>query len=302
MSKLKAVKPKETKPKKPFVLIYGAPGARKTWESLSWPNVFYCDSEGGATNKAYQDRLIAGGGEYYGREQGSYDFDEVIEQVKALATEKHNYKTFALDSISKVYNTEITKEQERLGDKDGFGASKKPAVAKTKRLIHWLDQLDMAKILIAHEKPTWLNDKQGPSTFDAYEKLAYELDLVLHIVRTGAGSKAFVRKSRLPGFEDGMSFEWTYQAFAQIFGKSIIEAEPVPVILATTEQLKEIIRLLGLVKLDTSVKDKWIEENKDNLTEIETEKVQGIIKHLQAKIAPPMIEQELPPFLVKGNK
>lgn len=294
MTKLKAVKPKETKPKKPFVLIYGAPGSRKTWESLSWPNVFYCDSEGGATNKAYQDRLLAGGGEYFGREQGAGDFDEVIDQVKALATLKHKFKTFALDSVSKVYNSEITKEQERLGDKDAFGASKKPAVAKTKRLIHWMDQLDMAKILIAHEKPTWLNDKQGPATFDAYEKLAYELDLVLQIVRTGASSKAFVKKSRLPGFEDGMSFEWTYPAFAEIFGKAIIEADVKPIILATTEQIAEVSRLLGLVKLDTSAKDKWIEENKDNLTEIEGEKVTGIITHLKAKISPP-IDAPIPP-------
>lgn len=295
MTKLKAVKPKETKPKKPFVLIYGAPGSRKTWESLSWPSVFYCDSEGGATNKAYQDRLLAGSGEYFGREQGAGDFDEVIAQVKALATEKHAYKTFALDSISKVYNSEITKEQERLGDKDAFGASKKPAVAKTKRLIHWLDQLDMAKILIAHEKPTWLNDKQGPATFDAYEKLAYELDLVLQIVRTGASSKAFVKKSRLPGFEDGMSFEWTYQAFAEIFGKSIIEAAPVPLALATSEQIAEVTRLLGLVKLDTSVKDKWIEENKGNLTEVDADKITGVIAHLKAKISPVVIDGPKPP-------
>ena len=295
MSKLKAIKPKETKPKKPFVLIYGAPGSRKTWESLSWPSVFYCDSEGGATNKAYQDRLLAGGGEYLGREQGSGDFDEVIAQVKALATEKHRYKTFVLDSISKVYNSEITKEQERLGDKDAFGASKKPAVAKTKRLIHWLDQLDMAKVLIAHSKPTWIQDKQGPETFDAYEKLGYELDLVLHIVRTGASSKAFVKKSRLPGFEDSMSFEWTYPAFAEIFGKSIIEAEPVQIVLATPEQIAEVSRLLGLVKLDSSVKDKWIDENKDNLTETEAEKVAGVIAHLKAKITPVTIDAPVPP-------
>lgn len=297
MNKLKAVAPKTTAPKRPFVLIYGAPGSRKTWESLSWPCVFYCDSESGATNKAYQDRLAAGGGEYFGREQGAGSFDEVLDQVKALATLKHKYKTFALDSISKIYNSEITKEQERLGDKDAFGASKKPAVAKTKSLIHWLDQMDMAKILIAHEKPTWLNDKQGPSTFDAYEKLAYELDLVLHIIRTGNTSKAFVKKSRLPGFEDGMSFEWTYAVFAEIFGKSIIEAPVVPIILAAPEQIVEVKKLLETIKLTDSTKDKWIADNINNLAEVESEKVDGIIKHLKSKITPPKDDDDKPAFL-----
>lgn len=297
MSKLKAVQPKTQKPKRPFVLIYGAPGSKKTWETLAFPNTFYSDSEEGATNEAYTKRLAASGGMYFGVEQGSGDFDEVIDQVKALATEKHSYKTFALDSISKIFNTEITKEQERLGDKDAFGASKKPAVAKTKRLIYWLDNLDMNKLLIAHEKPTWLNDKQGPPTFDAYEKLAYELDLVLHIIRTGDTSKAFVKKSRLPGFEVGQSFEWGYKELSERFGKDIMETDSKPIILATAEQIIEVKKLLETIKLTDSTKDKWIAENMDNLGEVESEKVDGIIKHLKAKITPSKEDEDKPAFL-----
>lgn len=295
MTKLKAISPSAAKSKKPFVLIYGAPGARKTWESINFPKSFFCDSEGGATNPAYIERLKKAGGMYFGLDQGSGDIEEIIGQVKALATEKHEFLTFVLDSVSKPFNSEITKEAERLGDKDAFGASKKPAISKIKRLVTWLDKLDMSKVIIAHEKILWANDKQAGTTFDCYDKLAYELDLVLQVVRQGASSKAYVKKSRLPGFEDSSSFDWSYEEFAKRYGKSIMETAATPIVLATPEQIAQVKTMLENIKLTDSKKDKWISENSDNLSEIESHIVEDIIKHLKSKIAP--TEEEKPPFL-----
>jgi hypothetical protein len=244
MSKLKAVKPKTTEPAKPKILLFGKAGVGKTWGSLDFPSCYYIDTEGGATRQQYTDKLDKSGGVYFGVEQGSQDFNEVIEQVKALATEEHGFKTLIIDSITKLTNIEIANEMERLGDKDAFGASKKPAIQKTRKLLNWLDRLDMNVILIAHEKPLWADQKQIGVTYDAWEKLEYELDLVFNIVKQGDSRKAKIQKSRLIGFVDATSFDWSFDEFAKRYGKEVIEKSSVAIELATEAQLKEIKDLL----------------------------------------------------------
>lgn len=284
-SKLKAVAPKSAEPSKPKILIFGKPGVGKTWASLDFPACYYIDTEGGANLSHYTDKLAKANGVYFGVDEGSQSFANVIEQIKALATEDHPYKTVIIDSISKIFNNEIAAEAERLGDKDAFGASKKPAVALTRRLISWIDRLDMNVILIAHEKPVWANDKQIGVTYDAWDKLEYELHLNLNIVKQGESRKAIVKKSRLLGFPDSSNFDWSYQKFAELYGRDIIERQGKRIELATPEQIGEIQKLLEVVKLSESTQDKWISENRESLAEIEKEKAEKIITHLKGKIA-----------------
>lgn len=284
-SRLKAVEPKAAEPSKPKILIFGKPGVKKTWISLDFPRCYYIDTEGGANLKAYTDKLEKSGGVYFGPEQGSQDFATVIEEVKTLATEQHEFKTLVIDSKSKIFNVEIAKEMERLGDKDAFGASKKPAVGFTRRLVNWMDKLDMTVILICHERPLWANEKQIGVTYDGYDKLEYELHLCLNIVKQGDSSKAYIKKSRLAGFQDTSNFEWSYDEFARRYGKDILEQTAKPINLATPEQLAEVNRLLGIVKLsDTDKQDKWIHENAADLSEVEAVKMEKIINHLKGKI------------------
>lgn len=288
-SKLKAIDPKAAEPSKPKILIYGKPGVGKTWTSLDFPGVYYIDTEGGADLNHYTDKLKQAGGVYFGIEQGSLSFESIIEQVQALATEEHPYKTLVIDSISKVFNTEVTKEAERLGDKNAFGADKKPAIALIKRLVNWLTRLDMNVILIAHQKPEWGIDSKGErtevgSTFDCWDKLEYELHLCLNIMRAGDKRLAKVRKSRLTGFPDASAFEWSYKDFALRYGKDVIEKAPTKLQLATSEQLAEVTRLLGIVKLGETPKDKWLTENQATLGELEETKVAEIITYLKAKV------------------
>lgn len=244
VSKLKAVKPKTVEPSKAKVLIFGEAGVGKTFFSLDFPSCFFVDAEGGASRAHYTDKLDKAGAMYFGIEQGAQDFNEVIDQVKALATEKHSYKTLVIDSITKLFNNEIAKEMERLGDKDAFGASKKPAIAKTRQLLNWLDKLDMNVILIAHESKEWANEKQIGVKADAWEKMAYELDLVLNLKKQGDTRKALIKKSRLQGFPDAGTFDLSYAAFAERYGKDVIESEVKPITLATSEQLEKLTKLL----------------------------------------------------------
>ena len=287
MTKLKAVAPKAAKASKPKILIFGKPGVGKTWASLDFPNVYYIDSEGGADMGHYTTKLEQSGGVYLGIEQGSLDFTTVLNQVQALATEKHPYKTLVIDSITKIFNNEITKESERLdniGKKNEFGIDKKPAVALMKRLVSWLQRLDMNVVMIAHEKALWFKGEQIGETFDCWDKLEYELHLALQIEKRGGSRVAKVRKSRLLGFEDASSFQWSYKDFAERYGKDIIEGEVSQLTLATDKQIKELKQLLEVIKLPEGQVTKWLTAaNAQTIEELDTEKADTLIKHIQSK-------------------
>lgn len=290
-SRLRAVAPKAADPSKPKVLIYGKPGVGKTWQALDFPSVYYIDTEGGADLAHYTDKLERSGGVYLGPDQGSLDFATVLEQVQALATERHHFRTLVIDSISKLYTLEITREGERLGDKNAFGADKKPAVAYMRRLVSWLVRLDMNVILIAHEKPLWGQDAKGERaevgvTFDCWDKLEYELHLALNIQKRGQSRVARVTKSRLQGFPDGDTFPWTYETFAERYGRDVIEKEAAPVAIATPEQVAELNRLLEVVKMP----DGWLpavltRANVERLDDMEADKVEKLIAVVKEKLS-----------------
>lgn len=284
-SKLKAVAPQSAEPSKPKILVFGKAGVGKTWASLDFPGCYYIDTEGGANRKHYTDKLHKAGGVYMGPEEGSQDFDTVIDQIKALGTEQHGFKTLVIDSISKLHNLEIGQEAERLGDKDAFGASKKPALRKMAALMRWADRIDMNVVMIAHERALWFKGEQIGVTFDGAEKLDYELDLCLNIVKTGDTRKAFVKKSRLLEFPDASSFAWSYDDFANKYGRGIIEGKVTQIVLASPEQLAELNTLLEVVKLPDGETDKWLKKaNAETFADMDSAKIAACINMLKGKI------------------
>lgn len=295
-SKLLAVTPEAVEPKKPKILIYGPPGVGKTWTSLDFPSVYYIDTEGGADLAHYRDKLRKAGGMYFGPDQGSLDFDTVIGQIEALATEQHHYKTVVIDSITKLFNTAITDEQTRLGDKDAFGASKKGPIRQMARLTRWLNRADMNAVVIAHQKDMWGKDEKGNRevigmTFDAHDKLEYDLHLVMRISKLGAGANAKrfanVGKSRLTGFPEGERFDWSYAEFSTRYGKDVIEKEAVPVVLASAEEVAEVTHLLTVVKLPDGTTEKWFTKaGVESFEEMSSETIQACISHLKGKLTP----------------
>lgn len=284
MSRLKAIDPKNTEPRKPKILVYGKQGVGKTWASLDFPSVYYIDCEGGATQDHYTDKLKTSGGAYFGVENGASSFAEVIEQVKALSTEEHTYKTLVIDSLSKLFNNEIAKQMEILGDKDSFGASKKYPVKLTRILLNWIEKIDMNVILICHEKAEWSNEKQIGTTFDAWDKLAYELDLCLNIVKQGSTRKAIVTKSRIKNFPDSERFDWSYENFSEKYGKEIIGQNAKAIILASKEQLDEIQSLIKLMNIPDDAIEKWLDHAKaESMEEIPTQSMAKIIDAIKLK-------------------
>lgn len=290
-SKLKAKAPELTTPGHAKILIFGASGVGKTWWALDMPKVYYIDCEGGARLRHYQDKLAKAGGMYLSPEDGALDFGFLIEQVQALATEKHDFKTVVVDSITKVFQTCLAAEAERLGDKDQFGQSKKLPIANMRRLIAWIMRLDMNVVFIAHETSEWGVDSKGVRTeigkvADIWGTAIYELDLVLQATKQGSSRYALVKKSRLQGFPDLERFPLSYEEFATRYGRDYMEAEAKPIVLATPEQVAEIERLLGIVKVEQSTIDKWFTKaGAESFAEFNTEQAQGVIDALTKKVS-----------------
>lgn len=289
MTKLIGKDPATVEPRKPQMMIFGATNVGKTWFALSFPEVYYIDCEGGAQRGHYMERLTQSGGKYVGPEDGANDFETIIGQFKALATEKHPYKTVVVDSVTKPFLSAIAKEGERLGEKNAWGADKKPAVQQVRRLIAAMLRLDMNVIFVAHEKGEWgeVNGQRvevGKEP-DVYDKLKYELDLVLRCTKRGLARTATVYKTRLVGFPDTETFSLDYNEFATRYGKEVITRASRQIVLASAEQVAELNRLCELLKVEAATVDKWFEKaNAEKFEEFTAEQADKIIQSLKAKI------------------
>jgi RecA/RadA recombinase len=290
MTNLKAKAPAAIVASKAKVLIYGPPGAGKSWVALEFPSPFYADTEGGVTQKEYTEKLVASNGAYFGPDEGSQDFKTVMEQVRELSKGGHPFKTFVLDSGSKLFNDTIAREADRIeeaGQKDEFGSSKRPAVAFMRKLTAWLQRMDMNTIIVAHEKPEWgIDPKTGQrtevgKTADIWDRLSYELDLTLQVFRQGNSRKARVIKTRLPGFPDGAVFDWSYAELCKRFGEDAINREMKAIELPSEEQLTQLAGLIARNKVPQETQEKWMKAAKvSSYEDMEAKQVQGIIDHL----------------------
>jgi hypothetical protein len=283
--KLRAGDPKSATPSKPKVLIYGLPGAGKTWAAIDFPSVYYIDTEGGADLAHYTDKLKKSGAAYMGPADGSNDFPTLLDEVQQLATTKHAYKTLVIDSFSKLFNTQVAITQEGMekrGEVDAFGASKKQAIGYTRRLVAWLNRLDMNVILICHQKSQWKDGKEVGVTFDGWDKLEYELHLAMRIQKVGAERRAFIGKTRLIPFPEGESFPWSYADFAKRYGQGVMETEAKPTVLASDAQVTEFKTLVSKLKLAPETIEKL---NAEPAAEMEAEKIEKWLVWLRGQEA-----------------
>lgn len=281
---LKAKAPVDVKPTKPKFMISGESGVGKTFFALDFPKPYLIDSEGGATREQYQAKLKKNGGAYFGKEEGSQDFKAVIEEVKALTTTKHEYKTLIIDSFTYLYMLEAS-EAEAKGGSD-FGRDKKMANIPTRQLISVLEKCDLNIILICHSKTKW--ERRGKdiidagSTFDGYDKLEYILDLWIEILR---GGKTFnVKKSRITNLIQGDSYPLSYDKFAELYGKETVEREAIPVSLASAEDVARLLSLIEGLKIDEDTQEKWMKKcNVETFAELSSEQIKSLIEYCEKK-------------------
>jgi hypothetical protein len=284
---LKAVKAEVIKAGKPKFLISGKSGVGKTFFALGFPDVYFIDTEGGATRSQYRERMVKAHAGYFGKEQGSQQFEAVIEEIKSLATTKHDYKTLVIDSFSYLYNLAAAIAEQKIGS--DFGRDRKEANRPTRQLMRWLEELDMTVILICHAKDKW--ERAGKeivyagTTFDGYDKMEYSLDLWIEARKTGAERSFVVRKSRIDTFVEGEIYALDYGVFAKHYGADIIVSASKPMELASPEQVQRLTELVALLKIDSATTDKWLDKaNADTFADMSAEVVEKCIASLEAQI------------------
>ena len=286
---LKAQKPVEQTQGKAKICVFGKSGIGKTWFSLDFPLVYYFDTESGADKAHYQKKLADSGGVYFGVREGSLDFPTVIAEFKELAKGGHPYKTVAIGSITKLWQVAIANEQERLGTKDQFGASKKPAIQYMRQLVNWIHRIDMNVVFEAHEIAEWAmvgSERQEVGQIpDVWDKLPYELDLVLRIVRSGDKRIFQTKKSRLLGFPETQTFPAEFGEFAQRYGVDYINGDCSPINLATPDQIAQILELLSLIRLDEKEIEKILSKARATTwADLSTADADKTIKWLKGKV------------------
>lgn len=285
---LKAVKPEVVVTPKPKFLISGRSGVGKTMFSLDFPMPYYMDVESGAVRPQYRKKLMESGGVYFGKEQGSEDFHAIIEEIKALATTKHPYKTLIIDSFSHLYNRAASIAEEKIGNE--FGRDKKEANRPTRQLMRWIGAVDLTVVLICHAKDKW--ERKGReivntgSTFDGYDKLEFDMDLWLEATKMGNTRTLIVRKSRIETLPEGKELTLDYKEFADLYGKNIIEKDSKPVDMATPEQALKLRALLDVVKIEPEIVGKWLEKaGVDKFEDMTAAQVNGCIGMCEKKLA-----------------
>lgn len=276
-------KPELIKRGKPKFILSGKSGVGKTFFMLDFPKPLIIDCEGGAVEPQYVAKMKAVGADYMGKEEGSQDFKTVIDELKRLATTKHDYQTLIIDSFSKLYNLTAAIAEETVGNV--YAADKKAAQKPTRQLQVWMDRLDMTIALVCHSKAKWENGQPtGTTTFDGWDKLEYDLNLWIELVQTGKRRDIVVRKSRIEGFIMGNSYPADYETFAKLYGTEIINKPSEQITLATPEQVADAKGLVAFRNISEDAQKAALKKyDVEQWEELSSDEIKTIIEKLKEK-------------------
>jgi hypothetical protein len=274
---LRAKKP-EAVQKRLKLFMFGPAGVGKTTAAIQFPNSYIIDCERGTEN---YDKLITNSGSAVFQ---TTDIQEVIQEVKALLTERHDYRTLVIDPITTIYNDLLDKCEQQVGADFGrhYGAANKTM----KRLANLIMALDMNVVITAHAKPEYgQNLAKIGYTFDGWKQLDYWFDLVVELGKKGKKRFAKVTKTRLEQFPDEDVFEWGYDAIRNRYDPTMLEKQAEQVRLATPEQVREVKDLLGIVRLPDGMVEKWFAKAGVDLWEdMPTETVAKCIEYVKNRL------------------
>jgi hypothetical protein len=261
-------------------LFYGTAGVGKTMAAIQFPRPYIIDTEG-STNKPQYVKQID---KVYGAVLMTVDFDEMVNEVRELLTTKHEYKTLVIDSLTLLYNDLLEKAERKVGTE--FGRHYGEANKRMKQLLNLLFRLDMNVIITSHAKNEYgQNLAVLGQTFDCYKKLDYLFDLVFEIQKRGTNRVGLIKKSRIESFPDSESFSFSYDEIAGRYGRHILERDAIAQELSTPEQVKEILRLIDLLKVPEETYQKWLDKaSSEGWEDMQKDSIQKCIDHLKSKI------------------
>lgn len=282
MSKLKAV-PASSVDKRMKLFLWGASKAGKTVLALQFPAPYVIDMERGTDHYGdlYKFDVLK-----------TEDVDLVIEQITALKTEKHEYKTLVIDSISVLWDAFQTKWTDIIaGVKDpkaenpyyelSFGDWRiiNPEWAA---LMRSLVDLDMNVIATAHSKVKYKKGSMAVTdgdTFDSQKDTNYYFDTEIQMyVRDGVhyGVCTGDKSGKLPTF---VEFEPAFDYFAGHYGSDQLNRPAKVVTLSTDDQRKRLLQLQEEKKITDSTLRKGLEgyqvKNTKSLTVTQADELIG---------------------------
>lgn len=278
---LRGVKP-EAIQKRLKALFYGGAGVGKTTAAISFPKPYLIDTEKGAENDQYTKIIQKSGGVVF----QTTDFDELVKEVKALLTEKHEFKTLIIDPLTTLYNDLLDKSALKNGT--DFGRHYNEANKRIKHLLSLLLRLDMNVIITSHAKNEYgQNMAVLGQTFDCYKKLDYLFDLVFEIQKRGKERIGIVKKSRIEAFPDCDQFPFSYDDIATRYGRDVLERDAIAEVLATPEQVAHLRHLVDLFKEPEEIVQKWLDKaNAETFEEMNEEVIKKLITHMENKAKP----------------
>jgi hypothetical protein len=189
-----------------------------------------------------------------------------------------------IDPLTVLYNNLVDQAEKKVGNDFGrhFGEANK----YMRHLINLLLRLDMNVIITAHSK-----NEYGPGmavlgkTFDCYKKLDYLFDLVFEVQKRGKERVGIVKKTRIEEFGDSETFPFCYEEISKRYGKEILEKVASIETLASDIQIKEIKRLISLLKIPEETYQKWLDKaSSETFDEMTFEDLQKCIDYLQSQV------------------
>ncbi|HWI50100.1 MAG TPA: AAA family ATPase [Rummeliibacillus sp.] len=281
---LRGIQPELVK-KRLKCLMYGVAGSGKTMAAISFPRPYLIDTEKGYEHEQYVDKIKENGGCVF----HTTDFDDLLIEIKDLATEKHPYKTLIIDPLTVIYNNLVEKsasDRKSPQNPDGtaHGGHYIATDFKMKKLINLLLKLDMNVIITSHSKNLYGHNMAVlGQTFDCYKKLDYLFDLVFEIHKQGKFREALVKKSRLTTFPESDRFSFSYDEIAKRYGIEILEKDSQE-LLATQDQIFEVKSLIKMISFNQNLINKWFKKaDATDWDEMPREAMDCIISYLKSK-------------------
>ena len=82
------------------LMLFGSAGAGKTTAAIGFPKPYVIDTERGAENDEYVDRINGVGGALF----QTTSFDDIVQEVRSLASTEHEYQTLVIDPVTVIYD------------------------------------------------------------------------------------------------------------------------------------------------------------------------------------------------------
>lgn len=256
------------------LMLYGSAGYGKTTAAIQFPKPYMIDTERGAENDSYAKLINERGGAIF----STSDFAELVDEIKTLTAEKHDYRTLVIDPINVVYDQLLEVAEAKVGTE--FGRHYGEANKHMKRLVNLLYRLDMNVVMTAHAKTVYGDGmKKIGETFEGWKKLDYVYDLVIQVEKRGTDRVGRIVKTRLDEFPlDDIVDPFNFDAIAERYNGGDLSRVSEPVVLASADSLAKLGHLVDLLKLDDEVVTKWLKKAEaSELSDMTEDQIQACI-------------------------